>query len=430
MNKIKTMVNFFKKLKPVLLPVIAFVSISTKAQNYIRTPLNICSEKDIDKIVAKVGNKRIVAIGEDTHGTKEYFEFRRLLTQKLIKEKGFNVFILENPHEDMMAIQEDLYNQPLDTLIRKHLFAIYQTQQMKFFLSWLKNCIKNKKDFTIVGCDDSYREILPEMLKKTMAVYKDNYLNQLTEEFGQRQLSSVEEFYALPGKNKPGSLPDDDKFGYETFVVISKIDSLYQTKKTKSRKGEELIFHAYTNYRIYADIRNKQYVSRDEVMGQRVNFYTRDKNAKIIIWANGAHIAKSPVEGEIGLMGTTIAKQNKGNYINIGLCTAEGSYSYINNRFINDDHNFDDTLFNTSFLPVEKTSWNNVFSHYNMNSFLLDFTKLKKAAAAFFSEMKPFRVLGYRKQANQQSTYYAASPYKLYDLLIFIRKTSHTTALF
>ncbi len=95
------------------------------------------SQKSIDAIVHRIGDKRVVAIGEETHGTGEYITFRHALTKRLIEKEGFTMVILENPHEDMVKLQADFGKVPLDTLMRRHLFEIYQTAEMKAFLQWV-----------------------------------------------------------------------------------------------------------------------------------------------------------------------------------------------------------------------------------------------------------------------------------------------------
>src|SRR6478735_127388 len=74
-----------------------------------KTAINLRNDRYVDSLMAIIGNKRIVALGEDTHGTAEFYALRDAITQRLIKEKGFNMVILENPHEDMIAMQGALH---------------------------------------------------------------------------------------------------------------------------------------------------------------------------------------------------------------------------------------------------------------------------------------------------------------------------------
>ena len=416
--------------KILFLLAVIFSALNLQAQQTDKSIISFDSKRnsDLNTLVDMIGDKRIVAIGEDTHGTKEYYELRTALTKKLITEKGFNVFILENPYEDMVSLQEDLYKQPLDTLISRHLFSIYQTKEMKNFLIWLKGYNRNHK-IKLAGSDDSYREILPVMLKKELGRYNDKNLDVLAQDFEDRQLSDVEEYYTLPNVPKPDSLPDDIHFGYDTYKLLSKIDSLYRLKKAKSEKVEELIYEARSNYDIYWGFMNKKFLSRDEAMGNRVNYFARQKDAKIIIWANNAHIAKSSLDGEIGKMGETVAKNNLNQYVSIGLMTGSGTYSYINSPFINDDHNFSDTLFQAKLLPLRKGSWHEYLNNPKTFTYLLDFSKLNKHELNLYSIEKPFRAIGYKKE-NPDKTIFNTRLNNLFDIIVFYKNTTNTTPLF
>jgi hypothetical protein len=111
------------------------------------------------------------------------------------------------------------------------------------------------------------------------------------------------------------------------------------------------------------------------------------------------------------------------------MSSSEGSYSYIKNRFINNDHHFTDSLF-TGDLQKNKTgSWNDQLSAGDQANYFLDFSKLPATDLTEF-ENKPFKLLGYGKQSETGKEYYPVSLPRLFDVLIFLRRTSHTTALF
>lgn len=400
----------------------------SNGQNTSNFPsFNMHSKADINKIVEEIGNRRIVAIGEDTHGSKEYYELRAAITKKLITEKGFNVFILENPYEDMVAMQDSLYLKPLDLLMKQHLFSIYQTKEMQHFLSWLKNYSK-KHTIKIAGCDDSYREILPALIKTRLKKYNNAALDSLATDFENRQLLSVEEFYDLPGNKTTKKLPDDIRFGYDTYINLLKMDSVLTEKKIGDEVLDELLFQAKSNYEIYWGFMNKKYLSRDSAMGNRINYFASNRNNKIIIWSHNAHIVKSSLNGEIGKMGETVNKKNPGDYFAIGFATGGGTYSYINNQFINDDHDFSDTLLYAPHLPSAKGSWNEYLYNRKGNNYIIKLNSLNQEQADLFKTKKPLREIGY-KIDKPEKTYFNTALYPLFDILVYLRKTSHTTAL-
>lgn len=335
--------------------------------------------------------------------------------------------ILENPHEDMMALQQGLQTQKLDTLMRKHLFPIYQSKQMKSFLQWFKKYSRKHKNIKLAGCDDSYRELLPNELIKAIAVYNNEELNAMAKDYLRRQTISMEEYYAGSTEKKL----DEMSFGVQTYRRLDKLDSLCQLQPALYKQVKELIFHAKTGYVFYERYAKKIPVSRDQVMGERINFYAADPNAKIIVWAHNGHVAKYAwLADELGLMGATVLKAYPNDYLSIGLSSSEGSYSYMKGRFINNDHDFTDSLFTATLKPVPVASWNNVLAKQDKEKFFLDFSKLDDSVRKQYDQPKQMKVLGYGKENEGAKDYYPISLPRMFDVLLYYRKTSQTTPLF
>ena len=397
---------------------IALLLITPGANAQTQEQINKVKTSDdyINAVIKKIGNKRIVALGEDTHGTAEFYELRASITKRLIEEKGFTTLILENPHEDMQALQDGLYINSLDTLMRRHLFSIYQSRQMKDFLQWFKKYASTHKKLKLAGCDDSYRELLPEMMIREAARLKSARLVQQTKEFQHRQI--------IGGG-------DDMEFGLATYQLLQQTDSMYNKQMRRSKKFEELLFHAKTAYIFYDRFSRKQSVSRDEIMGERINFYANDKSEKIIVWAHSGHIAKYAwYQNELGLMGATVANHFPQDYLAIGMTSGNGIYSYINNRFINGDHLFNDTLFTGTFRTAADSSWNKLFIENASDKFVLDLSALSPDDSLLFNAPKKLRIQGYRKEGNSYSEFYRVSLARMYDMIIFLRNTRATDGLF
>jgi erythromycin esterase-like protein len=53
------------------------------------------SPADYDPLLASIGDARVVALGESTHGTHEFYRERAKITERLIRERGFRALIIE-----------------------------------------------------------------------------------------------------------------------------------------------------------------------------------------------------------------------------------------------------------------------------------------------------------------------------------------------
>ena len=60
---------------------------------------------DHDRMLRKIGDARIVLLGEDTHGTHEFYVERMRITQRLIAEQGFTGVVIEGDWSEAMRLR-------------------------------------------------------------------------------------------------------------------------------------------------------------------------------------------------------------------------------------------------------------------------------------------------------------------------------------
>lgn len=59
---------------------------------------------DLDPLVDRVGDARVVLLGEASHGTSEYYTWRTRISQRLIEEKGFSFIAVEGDWPDCYTV--------------------------------------------------------------------------------------------------------------------------------------------------------------------------------------------------------------------------------------------------------------------------------------------------------------------------------------
>ncbi|WP_396209148.1 erythromycin esterase family protein [Flavobacterium sp.] len=369
----------------------------------------------LDPLIEKIGDKKIVAIGESTHGTSEFYRLREIITKRLIKEKGYRLVVLENPYDDIEILNRDLFKSPLDSLMHKHLFSIYQTQEMKSFLQWYKD---NKSDYNIEfkGCDDSYW-IFYELLKDNFNSINDDVLNKLLEELK----SNIE-------KSSTDKLKKEHKVNNLIYNNILDIENYLETTKKTTKSIREILFNGKNTYINYLNIKNQKPIqSRDEIMADRISFLAKNSDGKIIVWAHNAHISKEIItDNEIGIMGRDLKKEFGSDYYTIGLTTLKGSYTYMDGKFINGDHLYTEKLKTESFQPVDSFFWEKKLSQ-NGNSFVMDMSDLKNQLTTD-EIIGATRLIGYSKESKEDFYYLPLS--KNFDMMIFIEETNSTKPIF
>lgn len=66
--------------------------------------ISLPAQQSLDALFDKIGDKRIVMLGEASHGTHEYYTWRSYISRRLIKEKGFNFIAVEGDWPDCYNI--------------------------------------------------------------------------------------------------------------------------------------------------------------------------------------------------------------------------------------------------------------------------------------------------------------------------------------
>jgi erythromycin esterase-like protein len=69
-------------------------------------------EADLDPLLDRIGDARIVAIGEASHGTHEYYAWRAALTRRLVEDHGFGFVAVEGDWPDCYRVNRSVRLRP------------------------------------------------------------------------------------------------------------------------------------------------------------------------------------------------------------------------------------------------------------------------------------------------------------------------------
>jgi len=67
---------------------------------------------DLDPLLERIGDARVVCIGEASHGTHEFYEWRAELTKRLIEETGFDLVAVEGDWPDCYQVHRSVTGGP------------------------------------------------------------------------------------------------------------------------------------------------------------------------------------------------------------------------------------------------------------------------------------------------------------------------------
>src|SRR5260221_3149442 len=74
------------------------------------------SEDDLNVLIKEIGDAKVVLLGESTHGSHEFYQWRTAITKKLIREKGFDFIAIEGDWVDSYKMNQLIKGQKQDSL--------------------------------------------------------------------------------------------------------------------------------------------------------------------------------------------------------------------------------------------------------------------------------------------------------------------------
>jgi protein-L-isoaspartate(D-aspartate) O-methyltransferase len=96
---------------------------------------------DLGALMKRIGNCRVVLLGEATHGTSEFYRMRARITRELIEKKGFNIVAVEADWPDAAQIDRYVRHRPASSG-RESTFSRFPTwmwrnREVADFVEWL-----------------------------------------------------------------------------------------------------------------------------------------------------------------------------------------------------------------------------------------------------------------------------------------------------
>ncbi|MFT6895796.1 MAG: protein-L-isoaspartate(D-aspartate) O-methyltransferase [Paraglaciecola sp.] len=101
------------------------------------------SDVNLDNLLQRIGDSRLVLLGEASHGTEEFYDMRARITQELIEKKGFTIVAVEADWPDASHINHYIQNPSTEKLLGKTPFTrfppwMWANHSVLKFSRWLK----------------------------------------------------------------------------------------------------------------------------------------------------------------------------------------------------------------------------------------------------------------------------------------------------
>lgn len=290
---------------------------------------------DLARFDEIVGDAGIVALGESTHGTREFFTLKHRLLRHLVREHGFQVFAIE---ANQLAVER------LDRFVRfgegtareamRAMFAVWNTESMLDLVEWLRahNAAHPDRMVRFVGYDmqdhrgplDTLRAFLaeaePALLPRVESLAdgygaeRSMFTAHVADSVRQRWRREAEELSSELARREAAWLA----------AAGSGPDSLRVAWAVQS--GELLRQAAALNETLNSP-------DRDRFMADNLDWAlaTLAPGEKAVVWAHDVHVSRG---GDPDLsfnageqMGAYLARRHGDAYRTFSLLTHEGAYT-------------------------------------------------------------------------------------------------------
>jgi protein-L-isoaspartate(D-aspartate) O-methyltransferase len=260
---------------------------------------------DLDPLLRRIGDARIVLLGEATHGTSEFYRMRERISRALIERKGFSFVAIEGDWPD--AARVDHYVRHAEyppsewTAFARFPIWMWRNQEVRDFVDWLRAhnaIVKPGKRVAFHGLDlyslyNSIRSVLD---------YLDD-VDPRTAQVARHRYGCLTPWQSDPATYGHAALTGAYRT-CEREVVTTLLDLMDKRRAYAEHDGERFM-DAVQNARLVA---NAERYYRIMYYGSRASWNLRDGHmfetlktllefhgpaSKAIVWAHNSHVGDS-----------------------------------------------------------------------------------------------------------------------------------------
>lgn len=257
---------------------------------------------DLSPLLERIGEARVVLLGEATHGTSEFYAMRARISRALIERKGFRFIAIEGDWPDVSRIDRYVRHAghrptPWASFARFPVW-MWRNQEVLQFVQWLRTHNEPLSEGDRVAFRGLDLYSLYHSIHSVVAYLED--VDPPTAGIARRRYGCLTPWQSAPASYGHAALNDRYR-SCEREVVAMLGDLLRQAQRYTAQDGEHF-FDAVQNARLVADA--ERYY-RTVYYGSRASWNLRDSHmfatleallafhgpqSKAIVWAHNSHV--------------------------------------------------------------------------------------------------------------------------------------------
>lgn len=287
-------------------------------------------------------DKKIVAMGEATHGTSEFFKMKHRFFKFLVEEMGYRVFAMECDGDGGQVINDYILNGEgnLDEIMESIKYEVFKAEEIKDMIEWMKKYnddSSHEEKIKFYGFDmENIKSTLPKLsyylgkLDKGLQVkvkedilhslYKGNIIGLNNEEIHD-MLADINEFKKDMENTKEKYLNNNLENEYELALWNLSLITQYTEYYVESSKSNDLMNQSP----IASNLRDKYMASNVKWIQE---YESRLGNDKVMLWAHNLHV--SYMDGNFKYMSRNLKEMYEDEYYPLGFEFSRGSFNATN----------------------------------------------------------------------------------------------------
>lgn len=376
---------------------------------------------DLRPLRPLIGDARIVALGEATHGTREFFQLKHRMLEFLVREMGFTLFAIEASAPDTVAVNDYVLHGKGDpaAAVAGMLFWTWNTEEVLAMVRWMRIYNEDPRNIAKVrfyGFDMQNPRASARILR--------DYFARVDREWARPHLAAFDALtrsYAgnPQAQNRVTEALDaiEERLRTERpryAAATSQPDWEWARRQVDLiRQGHELLSVRATASRV-----------RDRKMAANVKWILDHEPAgtKMVVWAHNGHVmTASPRGGEAVTMGEHLRNIYGDRLRVIGFAFGRGAFQA---------RGAGGALGSHKVRAARPASLDGGLAAAGIPLFAIDLRSATGVARQWLAAPVDHRMIGSMYDAARDDQFWATiHPLRSYDAVIFVAETSAARGL-